>query len=561
MALSPDCLQLFHTPQERGCDSLFCKEGIQEAEKLVRSAQEKRTRGTEAMNEEAWLTKSAKILSDVKEWRKAHPKATFVEIEDEVHRRMMQLEAHLLQDAAQESASRVWGKEINGTPPTCPTCQVPLQARGQRERTLQGNGGESVTLTRTYGTCPKCGESFFPLDEELALLPGTLAPRQQEHLVRLGSWMPFRHAGQVLHDLLGVFISPETGRRLCEEVGKHVEEQHTYDAKLPWKEEVEEGENTSRMAISADGAMVPLTGGEWAEVRTLAIGEVPAGPADPEKVHVRDLSYFSRLTDAAHFTDLAEVETRRRHLLQAKEVCAVLDGADWLQAFVDIHRQDAVRILDFPHAAEHLGKLLEALSGGEKAFPARRLERCLHILKHRGPDPLVRLADRLTEGESNREEVREHLSYLRKRLALMRYPLFRRAGWPIGSGMVESANKLVVEARLKGSGMRWERTNVNPMLTLCNGVCNERWQETWQTACQQRRAACVQRRHDRAAKLQQARRDALKPDPIASPSPAPSPAPLFPPEPPAMIAGTSRPSSHHPWKRGPSCAPSQFAKI
>jgi hypothetical protein len=28
-----------------------------------------------------------------------------------------------------------------------------------------------------------------------------------------------------------------------------------------------------------------------------------------------------------------------------------------------------------------------------------------------------------------------------------------------------------------------------------------------------------------------------------------------------MIAGTSRPSSHHPWKRGPSCAPSQFAKI
>jgi hypothetical protein len=114
------------------------------------------------MNEEAWLTKSTKILSDVKEWRKAHPKATFVEIEDEVHRRMMQLEAHLLQDAAQESTSRVWGKEISGTPPTCPTCQVPLQARGQRERTLQGNGGENVTLTRTYGTCPKCGESFFP---------------------------------------------------------------------------------------------------------------------------------------------------------------------------------------------------------------------------------------------------------------------------------------------------------------------------------------------------------------------------------------------------------------
>ena len=114
------------------------------------------------MEQDAWLTKSAKILSDVKEWRKAHPKATFVEIEDEVHRRMMQLEAQLLQDAAQDSASQRWGKETGGEAPRCPTCQVPLQARGQHERTLQGNGGESVTLLRTYGTCPSCGESFFP---------------------------------------------------------------------------------------------------------------------------------------------------------------------------------------------------------------------------------------------------------------------------------------------------------------------------------------------------------------------------------------------------------------
>jgi hypothetical protein len=114
------------------------------------------------MQHEEWLSKSEKILTDVKEWRKAHPKATFVEIEDEVHRRMMQLEAHVLQDAAQESSSRAWGKETGEEAPRCPTCHVALQARGQHARTLQGNGGESVTLQRTYGTCPHCGESFFP---------------------------------------------------------------------------------------------------------------------------------------------------------------------------------------------------------------------------------------------------------------------------------------------------------------------------------------------------------------------------------------------------------------
>jgi hypothetical protein len=404
------------------------------------------------------------------------------------------------------------------------------------------------------------GRVFSPLDEELALLPGTLAPRQQGHLVQLGSWMPFRHASRMLEELLGVYVSPETARRLCEAVGKQVEEKQTAEAQQPWKEEANAKDAPSRLVISADGAMVPLTGGEWAEVRTLAIGAVPAGSADSEKVHVGDLSYFSRLTDAAHFTDLAEVETRRRQLVQAKEVCAVMDGADWLQAFVEIHRRDAVRILDFPHAAEHLSLLLEALSTGGRVFPARMLERCLHILKHRGPDALARLADRLTEGEINQEAVREHLSYLRKRLTLMRYPLFRQAGWPIGSGMVESANKLVVEARLKGSGMRWNRSNVNPMLALRNGVCNERWQETWQAASHQRRNARSHRRHERAGQRQQALRAPLKPDPISSSPPPLPPVPLLPQEPPAMIPGTSRPSPHHPWKRGRSCASSQFAK-
>src|SRR5581483_2055180 len=71
-----------------------------------------------------------------------------------------------------------------------------------------------------------------------------------------------------------------------------------------------------------------------------------------------------------------------------------------------------------------LSNLLEALSARGHRFPVRMLERCLHILKHRGPDALLRFADRLTESESSREEVREHLSYLRKRLALMRSPLF-----------------------------------------------------------------------------------------------------------------------------------------
>ena len=69
----------------------------------------------------------------------------------------------------------------------------------------------------------------------------------------------------------------------------------------------------------------------------------------------------------------------------------------------------------------------------------------------------------------------------------MHYPQFRQQGWPLGSGMGESANKNVVEARLKGTGMHWERTHVNPMLALRNAVCNDRWREMWQKALQEHR--------------------------------------------------------------------------
>lgn len=36
----------------------------------------------------------------------------------------------------------------------------------------------------------RVGRGFFPLDEELVLLPGSLAPNVQEHLAHVASWMP-----------------------------------------------------------------------------------------------------------------------------------------------------------------------------------------------------------------------------------------------------------------------------------------------------------------------------------------------------------------------------------
>jgi hypothetical protein len=56
----------------------------------------------------------------------------------------------------------------------------------------------------------------------------------------------------------------------------------------------------------------------------------------------------------------------------------------------------------------------------------------------------------------------------------IQYPNFQAQGWPIESEIVESCNKLVSEARMKGFGMHWAERHVNPRLALCNIGCSER---------------------------------------------------------------------------------------
>jgi hypothetical protein len=121
----------------------------------------RRTKVDQEMDQD-WQRLSEQILTDIKEWRRAHPKATFREIEQEVHERMSRLEAQVLQDTAQASSSREWSGTPEQERPVCPSCGTALQARGKRERRLQAAGGQAVRLSRSYGTCPVCGVGLFP---------------------------------------------------------------------------------------------------------------------------------------------------------------------------------------------------------------------------------------------------------------------------------------------------------------------------------------------------------------------------------------------------------------
>jgi len=322
---------------------------------------------------------------------------------------------------------------------------------------------------------------FSPLDEELALLPGSLFPHQQEGLVRLSSWMPFGKAAQLLQDLLGVSCSKATARRNTQAAGAAYVAIHTEAADQIVAQAPPAKAGMEKALLSVDGAIIPLVGGEWVEVKTLVVGEVESRTNHKGEAEVKTqaLSYFSRLADAQRFQHLAHSELHRRGIERSTQVAAVMDGADWQQGFVDYHRSDAVRILDFPHAAQRITGVGQALFGEGTAATHQWIEPRLHQLKHDGPDTILTELRQLQIQYPQSKLIQENLAYLEKRVTQLQYPHFQEQGWPIGSGCVESANKFVVEARLKGAGMHWQRENVDPMLALRNLVCSDRWSVDW----------------------------------------------------------------------------------
>jgi hypothetical protein len=375
--------------------------------------------------------------------------------------------------------------------------------------------------------------------------------------VLLGTIASFEQVPVVMERLTRVTVTPETARRLTEAVGRaqvarEIVEAEDLRRRLPLPVQ-----GPAVQQLSLDGAMVPLVGGEWAEVKTLALGEVTATTAADGTLTTRTtaLSYFSRLSDADTFRDHARGELYRRGVAAAGVVCAVQDGAEWQQRFVDHHRPDAIRILDFPHAVEHLATVGRAVFGvGTPALKAW-LGTQAHTFKHGDPETVlaaVRALD-VTHAVDPRAPTlqAEALGYFEKRRPQLTYAAFRAQGYPIGSGAVESANKLVVEARLKGSGMHWQRAAVSPMVSLRALLCSDRWTTEW-PALWRARLAASPRHRPRAASTSA---PAVAPPPSAAPLPLPPPttptAPAQPHLPPASppLVMDGRPTKTHPWSK------------
>ena len=111
--------------------------------------------------EEKWVELAEEVVTGVRDWRAAHPKATFREIEAAVDERVDRMRARLLEEAAMASRAR----DISGPveeQPHCASCGHELERRGERERGITVRGDETVKLRRRYAVCPVCRTGLFP---------------------------------------------------------------------------------------------------------------------------------------------------------------------------------------------------------------------------------------------------------------------------------------------------------------------------------------------------------------------------------------------------------------
>ncbi len=359
---------------------------------------------------------------------------------------------------------------------------------------------------------------FSPLDKELQVPEGHLLPHAQETLVRLGSELPFGRAVEHLKGMLGVVVHASTARRQTLAVGQRVLEVQNEQAQ-PLAACPEE-KASERMAMSSDGAMVPLVGGVWAEVKVVAIGAVERRRhKDKEQIVTTQLTYFARLANAATFADQGSRGSAAAwHRASQARVCDPGWGGVDPGRMSQGHRHDALRMLDFAHAASYVSEIAEKVRESGGHLPAKWVDGVLHRLKHEGPVRVLRHLNRLAR---RYPQVQEQVNYLQKRRELMDYPTYRASGWPIGSGSVESSHKLVIQARLKGPGMHWKPEHVKPMLAVRLALLNERWSESWQ---QQQRLRQQQQQLKRQARQQQrlleqqAKRQEAHPPPPPVPS-------------------------------------------
>jgi hypothetical protein len=382
----------------------------------------------------------------------------------------------LVRTALFKSASALVGVLLQQAADRCDAAYQPKpgqQRKGRETLQVQCLFGTFV-IERDYYHHPGKHEGHHPADAALGLEVG-YTPALARLICLEGADEPgYEKAQRHLAETGGIEVSARQIQRVVQRVGQ--------DAQAWQEREAQPGRCAAPiMYVSGDGTGVPLRRKELAGRK----GKQPDGTAKTRQVYlgcvftqhrtdeqghpVRDhqsTTYVSSFKSIDQFGPMLRQEALRRGMGRAGQVVLLIDGAAGLENMGKDCFKDSVQIVDFYHALEHAGQVLDALIGkNHPDYKTRQSRWAKRLLKDKVAS-LIKETRQAAVGTPQTQAVAAALGYFERNVGRMQYGTFRKNGYFIGSGVVEAGCKTVIGARCKQSGMFWSQPGAENVLAL-----------------------------------------------------------------------------------------------
>jgi hypothetical protein len=171
---------------------------------------------------------------------------------------------------------------------------------------------------------------------------------------------------------------------------------------------------------------------------------------------------------------IGNVDEFKKHLLACalrngygtyKETIILSDGAAWIRNVKEELFPDAQQILDYFHLCENVHEFAKQMFHMNESLYRPWAERICKELKESRSNEVLDELD-LIDQKTIAQATVNLPGYIRNNINNIDYAAYIRNGYFIGSGAIESANKVVLQKRLKQAGMRWNTETAQCLLTL-----------------------------------------------------------------------------------------------
>jgi len=342
---------------------------------------------------------------------------------------------------------------------------------------------------------------FPPLDKRLRIPRRGSSARFQRKVCEANLAGSFQKAARLLGSLASVTISPKEVQLITERVGAVLEKQRRQatDHHLRSRKAscAARKKGPALLVVTLDGGRVQTRQGnpdeKWKEDKVGVVYEAIPCPEQPgheyEGPPPGDRSITATMANWDSLGDHLSALADRRGYAQAAQKICLSDGAGSIASQRERCFPNATYILDHQHATEHLHQTAQAAFGaGDKAqaWFERQKERLWKGQLAPLIDEIARLSRRAGAPPKNAPEtdrrriLQANLHYFKTNREGMDYPRFRKNGWPIGSGIVESVIKQLGK-RLKGTEKHWAVSGAEATLQVMTQLISEdgSWEDFW----------------------------------------------------------------------------------